>query len=406
MQKVYIPSLQTQFILTILRHSSSEAKNIDLLPKPSPLEWRNIIQAVDASQVLPFFMVLLNSMNRYEMSIDISNLVNSKLKIHNRKNLRLIFELNRVIKTLNDNGIEVLPYKGLTLSVVAYGSLYLRHFNDVDFLVKKNKYLEVQNILHNLGYITPNYLPFHSVKSNNNFREYFGEYTAVHPKGNICIDVHRYILGGGNLTLKLDSDRFWARRIQVLIGGQDIWTLCPSDNLLYLCMNGLKDDWQSLRTVCDISELIKNHPDLCWNKLFQEAIELKIARPLLLGILIARYLLSTPIPHDVLTSLEKDVIVTSVARKACTRLKMSLDGDTRSHFIEILWMKWVVLNEKGSRRRYLSGILSRIWRLSFSINYRDIEDIKLPSSLRFLYYFIRIFRIFKNPLDALKLIFR
>jgi Uncharacterised nucleotidyltransferase len=369
------------------------------------INWAEVVEIAQKSQVFPF----LNS-----LVVEKELMSSKEIKLYFEKSrasgqlmtLRMIFEFNRLNNILRDLKVDVINFKGICLSETAYNSLYSRHFSDIDILVRDQHYINIKQILKEHGYYVPQYLPLNSSQENDDFSFFFGEYTALYPKGNISIDVHRQILGPGHLTFPLPSDRFWERRIKISIGGQEVWTLCPSDNLLYLCMNGLKDDWQSLRTVCDISELIKNHPDFCWDKLFQEAIELKIARPFMLGILIARYLLSTPIPEDFLSSLEKNVRVTSVARKACTRLKMSLDGDTQSHFLEILWMKWVVLNEKGSRRRYLSGILSRIWRLSFSINYRDIENVKLPSSLRFLYYFIRIFRIFRNPFNALKLIFR
>lgn len=369
------------------------------------VNWPEVIELAQKFQVLSFL---------HSLVVKRELITPNEIKLYFEKStasgqlvsLRMIFEFNRLNHILRNLQIDVINFKGICLSQLAYNSLYSRNFSDIDILVRDCQYINIKKILTEHGYYVPHYLPLNSDKENDEFSIFFGEYTALYPKGYISIDVHRQILGPGHLTFPLASDRFWERRIKMSIGGQEVWTLSPSDSLLYLCMNGLKDDWQSLRTVCDISELIKNHPDLCWSDLFQEANRLKVVRPFILGILISRYLLSTPIPSDFLSRFEKDIAVSSVAKRACTRLKLSLDGNTRSYFLEILWMKWVVLNEKGARKRYVSGVLGRIWRLSFSINHRDIEDIKLPSSLNFLYYFIRVFRIFRNPSDALKLIFR
>ncbi|HEY3839236.1 MAG TPA: nucleotidyltransferase family protein, partial [Bryobacteraceae bacterium] len=66
-----------------------------------------------------------------------TNLLNGTSWEGMRHNMTLTAELFRILGLFNKSGIEVIPFKGPTLAVAAYGDLSLRMFADLDILVSE-----------------------------------------------------------------------------------------------------------------------------------------------------------------------------------------------------------------------------------------------------------------------------
>ena len=64
----------------------------------------------------------------------LSNLI----RIRTNQVLKMNFELLRVVKILKQHNIRLIPYKGLVLSLMAYGDSNFRSFDDLDILVSED----------------------------------------------------------------------------------------------------------------------------------------------------------------------------------------------------------------------------------------------------------------------------
>src|SRR6185503_8502263 len=67
-------------------------------------------------------------------------------------NLLLTGELIKLLDSLDARGIPVIPLKGPTLAVRAYGDIGLRQFSDLDVLVRQSDVSRIQALLIENGF--------------------------------------------------------------------------------------------------------------------------------------------------------------------------------------------------------------------------------------------------------------
>jgi hypothetical protein len=323
-----------------------------------------------------------------------------------KRNLRLIFSLLSILDRLAQHHVQAIPYKGLMLSLMAYGDLHQRSFDDLDVLVDHTDYLKPRTILAELGYQSAHYHVL-SAEQEQAFCEYFGEYGLGETTGEVCLDVHYRLLGDGNLTMQVDFSAAMQRLTTVTIASRQIPSLSPVDTLLYVSMNCLKNNWDNLRSVCDVAGLTRPAVGMDWILLLSEAQRLRIDRPLYLGLLIAHQLLDAPVPDEVLYQAKRDRGAQWLARLVCRRMLADLDSQQFFFPCYSFILKWVALKYWSARLYYLRGVPTRFLRLFFIVNYRDTAFIQLPRPLYFLYYFIRPIRVLCDyRTNVFKLIFK
>ena len=391
----------------ILKSSNSDfMNNFDSLKYDfSQIDWPSFWDLAIRNKInLIIYKNIINSNLNTRLDC-VSEAISTYTLSQQKKGLLLIYELIKVINVLEKSYINAIPYKGAILSQIIYGSPGLRVFDDLDIILPFIDYLKPKDTLSTIGYESPCY-EILSPEQEQNFRDYFGEYVLVRSKESICIDVHRYLLGSGELTFPRKTPNFWNRLEPITIAGQEILTLSPHDLLLYLCMNALKDDWVILRYACDISGLIQSHPNLNWQKLQDESHNLKIDRIFHMSLLIVHQLLDTPIPNRVLQSAQQDYWAQLSANWIYRKYRGQL-GQSKPIFFSGFLLKLIALKYGRDRLLYLSGIVTRFSKLAFVINYRDTNFIKLPSSLSFLYYIVRPIRfVVEHKMNLFKLLLK
>ena len=296
----------------------------------------------------------------------------------------MAFELLRIVAILKQNNIKIVPYKGPLLALIAYGETTLRSFDDLDILVTDEDYFKVRTILQQHGYVTPPNIAL-SDKDEDRFRYYFGEYPMVREKNGICLDIHRRPLGNGDLTLFGDLPQLWNRLITITIAGKEIQTFSHSDLLIYLCLNGFKDGWEILRSVCDVAGILQRQAEhLEWDYILSETRHLKIDRILGFGLLLAHQLLEAPLPNEVLAHIKTDRSTTWLVDRICRKFMHEFETLKSRNPIEALILKWVGLKYVSARCKYVFGSIERVLKFSLAINYCDIDVIHLPKPLHFL----------------------
>jgi Uncharacterised nucleotidyltransferase len=381
----------TQLFLSLNQPNfNKEAINLveSLLPF---VDWNQLLRQALYHRTIPLLYKNLNTLNLESIPFFVLDELSLKNTSNYYRSIKLTFELFKIIDILLSHNIRTVPYKGPVLSMLAYGDLSLRMFDDLDILISSEDYLKPKYILDSYGYI-----PFTSValspEKQNLFHKYFGEYAMS--KSNITLDIHCHLLGNGNLTLKNKFSDVWDRLEYITIAGRNVPTLNSSDLLLYLCMNAFKDNWMSFKHVCDLAGFIHQNPDFDWDEIDRISYDLRIDRVFKLGILVTYNLLSIPIPPRILQKLRSDDHAVWLASRVSKRMISQIDENSNYQSpLDSLILKWVGLKYFKEKSIYLYGIFQRFMNLFSILNYKDTDTISLPPGFRFFYYLIRPFRI-------------
>lgn len=282
-------------------------------------------------------------------------------------------ELVRLIRKFAGHGIEVLPLKGVMLSLQLFGDPGMRHSRDMDLMVKVEDLDRTDRLLEAEGYrrIFPGagmtarqrrYL----VSENYHF-EYLHERLGLH------LELHwRCELWTPEL-----SEKLWGGCRPVDWIGVRI--KCPAEDalLLFLCDHGARHKWMRLKWLGDVAMLLSQRPAECDDLL-------DIARRLDLALVLAQTALLTHWLYGIRLSepLRNLIIREKSAFALATEALDAMLGADRYRFLNGLRDMRYNARLKTTLSRYTA--LKRL-----RISPTDFEEFPLPDSLFWLYYPLR-----------------
>ncbi|PYV14166.1 MAG: hypothetical protein DMG07_12535 [Acidobacteria bacterium] len=314
----------------------------------------------------------------------VPSLLRSRLKTffsrNQARNLFLSAELARLLAALGDAGVRAVPFKGPLLAELAYGSVALREFQDLDVLVHQQDWTRAEKIMLSNGYTRDLRLtPAQEV--------YFRRLQHAHSFTGACgrgiVELH-WSLASRYFHYPVDSDRLWQRVETVRFAGAEILTLAPADLVVILCAHGAKHLWERLEWVASVAELIRACDALDWPGILAEARRLGGERMVLLGALLARELLDAPVPESVVEQARATRRVAPLAGKIVGRF--FAEGAHPPSTAESCAFRLRLMD------RLRDGVLCAL-RPAFIPDVADWQLLSLPSSLYFLYYPLRVLRL-------------
>lgn len=294
-------------------------------------------------------------------------------------NRHLTAELVRLMGLLDAAGIPAVTFKGPVLAAMAYGSIELRQFTDLDLLVRHKDLPRIAEILTAERYLSP-----HSRReglATGYFQEYEDAFTG--PDGLGAIDVH-WKLVPRSFRFAPDEEALWRRAQAVDLEFGKVAAIAPEDLLLYICVHAAKHGWVMLGSICDVAETIRSRPGIDLMGMLNEAARLGSRRMFLTGICLAHRLVGAPVAPELVALAHDDRAVMALAR----RIAGQLFGGTAQGRAD--FDPWVVpicsIEGWGSRIRYAV-------RRTFGPTMGDYELIPLPAALFPLYWVMRPFRM-------------
>jgi len=297
------------------------------------------------------------------------------------RNLALTEELLAIMEQFALSRLLVIPYKGPVLAVLAYGSLALRQFSDLDILAHPRDFEPAREILVSRGYCKV---------GNQEVGDQEHECQFVHQDTDVRIDLHRDVVGP-ELPCAVVNDEFWDHVGLFALEGRSVRSASVEDHLLIVTAHGARHCWPYLGQLCDVSQVVSARDDLDWRELMQVANARGCHRMLLLGLRLAHEALGTRVPSEVSEVIREDRTLQRLASKVLRRL-FSEPGNELSraekrvfhmlasgrHDCE-LWCYWRV-----HRLRLRRAVVP---------NERDRAVIRLPRLLSFLYFAVRPLRL-------------
>jgi hypothetical protein len=311
------------------------------------------------------------------------------------RNTGLLKELLSVLEVLNRNGIQAISFKGPVLALLAYGSIGLRGFCDLDILVRKQDFSKACELLiSEKDYYASYKLSFLNPKVKDFILKFSHEYSLTN--GQTFIDLHQVLTVEVFLSTSFTFEYLWSRLEPVYVAGQNIPSFGAEDLLMYLCIHGSKDCWRSLKWICDVSEFVNSYADLQWQSLLAQAKALGCERSLLLGLSLAQDILELQLPELVKVCIQNSKVVQQLTQEFKYRLFWEENDLGRMISIKKFLLHWKLLDRTEDKLRFIQDINRHIYHLVVSYILPREEDVKsfyLPKSLYFLYYIIRPIRL-------------
>jgi len=250
-------------------------------------------------------------------------------------NHALLGELLRLCRAFESQGVQVVPFKGPVLAVMAYRDLSLRDMDDLDFFVPRSHLAEAERVLWSQGY-----RPRRQVSNRVQGTE--AGYCFVKKDSMLRVDLQSK-LDDERLPFRFDRRGFWKQLAPIGLNGSYVRGMAPEQLLVALCMHGAVRAWSRLKWVVDVAELLKRQR-LDWRRVFAAAAEWKSRRMLLLGLALAHRMMEAPLPHDVRWDLQHDPDVPVLAPRMPATLLLR-----RSEAVDEVQVSAMLLSLQDSR---------------------------------------------------------
>jgi len=285
--------------------------------------------------------------------------------------MRMTTELIRIMRLLEENGIDALVIKGPTLTQLAYEDIGLRQFGDLDILIDEHDTYTAGKLMSENGHkpeIPIKYL------QNHTYLKIAKDFSLVSELGTVLTELHwRLFEKKFNIyTPERSKDEFQ----NVKINDFSIKTLPTELLLVYLCLHGSKHAWERIIWICDIDRLLRS------SRIDWENEESHSNRSFYLGLNLCCTLLHTPLPDSVIKKMRK-YDVTELKAITLKRInEKNISKNEFQHNREAFFYQSKLYDSKiDSIYFYLNTF--------FGISTSDCQTLLLPEKLSFLYVFLR-----------------
>ena len=321
------------------------------------LDWNKVYLHARFHRTLPLLSNSLHAFSEFSLPNGFKEKLSEKVRTETLKTAFLVRELHQIMQDLSDDGIKSLTLKGPALAQLGYGQLKLRPFIDVDLLIQRSDFSRARDRLSSIGY-----RPFSKLTNLSTFHEQTylwqtGQFQFRRARGFFNLDLHVKLLPP-LFSFPIGFEELYDRSRSVTVSGTSLKTFSDEDMLLILCFHLVKNRWEQLKHVCDISEFVQSAENMDWDLFFSSLERFRCARISLVSLSIANHLLDMPLPPEALGYIRADARVQKITRRAVDFLPNRLESGPAS-FRERLRDTMTLLERPRDRARYLSVAIFR-----------------------------------------------
>ena len=343
-----------------------------------PVQWKSLSALADKHGTLPLLYAALSSLEDAVPAEEMRKLKQSyQTNLH--KALLLSREQIRIVGSLTERGIEVMPYKGLALAEILYGDIALRQSGDIDLLIRPQDLSRVRDAVRELGY-TPQ-LNFSEAEERAYLKS--GYECAFDGEAGPNLLELQWAIQPRFYAVDFDMDGLFKRAVTIPVAGHPMKTPSPADLLLVLSVHAAKHVWGRLVWLCDIAQLTRR-PDLDWEWIGAQARQLGVVRILRVTMLLANRLLGVTIPAAARNHLGEESRELALVEEILPSIFTGAGYSTESLAYFRLMIR---LRERQSDR------LRFVQRLALTPGPGEWKAVRLPRLLFGLYRLVRISRV-------------
>jgi hypothetical protein len=375
------PSASSEFLLvaacSVWPPTDRRAATIRTLAA-SNLDWNRVVQTVTRHRVAGLAHEGLSYAGS-AVPFEVTSAIGAQAQALVRQNLASAAETLNLQGLFADADLPAVFFKGISLAMLAYGNLALRHGRDIDILATPATLAQSAALLERAGYRRYQPPPEFNFSHLQMWIRRCKELGYIHPEKGIEIELHSRLFDNPRMSVGLSvTDR---PQTVALGDGAEVRTFGDDDLFAYLCAHGATHCWFRLKWLADIAALLAWQPGGV-ERLYQAAKARGLGRCAAQAILLCHRLLWTVVPDQLIATLRKDAFVRRLEAMALTAITADLEL-TKQPF--------------GTIRKNLSlFVLRQEWRYRLAeveaqlISPVDILTLPLPQSLRSLYPVLRL----------------
>jgi hypothetical protein len=328
------------------------------------------------------YPLIYKTLKNYQDEIPSQTLVNMKLIYMDlvKQNMLMTKELLDVVKVLEENNILSIPLKGPVLSQMAYGDVVSRQYVDLDLLVDEDTFLKSVKILESNSFRFEDEFILDKFKEKRNI---FHDLTLTNNLG-VKIELHWRLFSDEYMT-DFANIELYDNLCSVQINNQNIKTFSNEINLMYFCIHGAKHNWERIEWLLDIARFIENR-EINWDLVFEYVEKTNTQK-----IIYSTFLLCSKI----LDLKLEDKIIDRISSKKIIKLSKNFEKVFYEDFT--IYLEDREPSKKITRIQFdlLKGVKNKSLFLLSLLEPTELDhkSLKLPKSLNFLYYFIRMYNL-------------
>lgn len=285
------------------------------------------------------------------------------------KNMNLQSQLTKIHRLLEQNGIRCIPYKGPTLSQVAYGSPGLRCYEDLDILLSPADVAKSVDLLCKQGYSPDLPTPEMGV-----FLRFAYEYTVKNHAADAYVELHWKFLPQ-RFPLQLTFEKAWQSGVYNALGKTQLVSLSAEMQLVVLAVHGCKHCWSCLLWISDIAALV-HREDFSWTLLLSLADEVGARRCLLNALLLASQIFDLPLPTEVVSRCDW------IVRFFCWLQRRRLFTNRPGWNLEEKLTQCLLRDTNAESLKFILDMI-------FYPTITDLTFVNLPARFAWAYYLVR-----------------
>lgn len=227
-----------------------------------------------------------------------------------RQNLLFAAESRRLAQALEAAGLRFLFVKGVTLDMLAYGTLALKRATDIDLAVDPADYLEAAAVVRACGYRCV--MPGQEAGDAEMLRAVRLNKHSAWRRDGLYLEMH-YQLVDSPLMLSAVSVRSPRQHVPVA-PGLTLPTLARDELFAYLCVHGATHAWARLKWLADVNAFLTRADEAELERLYDRSLELGGGRSAGQALLLCADLLGRRLPGRLGQRLRGDRALRYLAR--------------------------------------------------------------------------------------------
>ncbi len=345
------------------------------------IDWDYLYSFAQRHSVVSLVYRQLNTIAPASVPSEQLNRLKDYYQKNSGRNLFLTGELERILRSFQNEGIEAIPYKGPALAVTAYGDLRLRRFVDLDIMVRRTDVLRAKELLIELGYRCGTDWSRSQeallMRTQHNL-------SLSRENGRLIVELH-WEVAPDLYAPSFQAEQLWQRLASLKLRIFTVKSLAPEDLFLSICVHGSKHLWSRLAWICDVAEMLRSRPNLDWETLCRQARSTGTENMMFLGLYLAQILFQASVPKNLRSGISSHKAVSALGSEV---MNLLFSVEEKIPTLRRTFLFNIRLREDWrSRLRYC--------RLLLKPTDGDLRTVALPRFLNFAYYVMRPFRLLR-----------
>jgi Uncharacterised nucleotidyltransferase len=377
---------EIQILLCCAKVETTENRRTQLLELiPQISDWEIVLELANHHGLIPLLFLHLKETVWEHLPKEARASLESRYRANAIHALSMTSELLRLMRLLQDHKIFALPYKGPALAEQLFGDVAMRQYGDIDVVVSVQQIHDVISLMAKNSWEKK-----YAISSSQEkiYIQNYKDYSLYSQPKNILFEMH-WEFAAKAYSFPLEFAEVKPRCNELKLTGVPIPILSPEDLLLILSFHGAVHKWERLGWLTDIAQLLSIYPNLDWEWVWSKSKELRCERLLRFSLLLAHRLLNAPLPDHIFERLNNDKKAIDLARIIEANLindPFGIPGAFEHPLFHV------------EMREHWEDKLRYIWHTIFRVSEEDWVSLPfaLPPVLFFLYYPVRLARVFKR----------